>query len=351
MQTLLPLPFPELTEIEQTLAMLPSWAQVRTLTSVPCRGQTFPIHSILYAHPDLSADQDLPMITFVGGVHGLEKIGTQVILAYLQTFNAYLSWDESAMELLKKVRVGFIPMLNPSGIYLGRRSNANGVDLMRNSPVEADDPGMFWEIYRGHRISSRLPWYRGPQGSAMEREARALQQWVHDHHFKTSVSLSIDVHSGYGAVDRFWFPFAGSFNPFPQVEECSALKKLMDRTLPNHVYRFEPQCQEYTIHADLWDYFFLEFQKQAASTQVFIPFTLEMGSWNWIKKNPLQAFRALGIFHPIKRHRIQRVLRRHVALFDFLIRATASHHQWTQLSSTDRVSLREAALRQWYSGL
>ena len=31
-----------------------------------------------------------------------------------------------------------MPLVNPGGMYLMRRANVNGVDLMRNAPVHAD---------------------------------------------------------------------------------------------------------------------------------------------------------------------------------------------------------------------
>ena len=51
-------------------------------------------------------------------------------------------------------------------------------------------------------------------------------------------------------------------------------------------------------------------------TAFFLPLTLEMGSWLWVKKNPRQLFSRHGIFNPLIEHRQQRVLRRHLALLD-----------------------------------
>jgi hypothetical protein len=47
-----------------------------------------------------------------------------------------------------------VPLINPAGIYLGMRSNGNGVDLMRNSPVEGAGTT---RIYSGHPITPHLP--------------------------------------------------------------------------------------------------------------------------------------------------------------------------------------------------
>ena len=69
-------------------------------------------------------------------------------------------------------------------------------------------------------------------------------------------------------------------------------------------------------------------QLQSGNNHVFLPFTLEMGSWLWVKKNPRQLFTWFGHFNPILPHRLTRVLRRHLTLFDFLLSATASYQYW-----------------------
>ncbi|MCY1558728.1 hypothetical protein D9M68_956870 [compost metagenome] len=78
-----------------------------------------------------------------------------------------------------------------------------------------------------------------------------------------------------------------------------------------------------------------------------MPLTLEMGSWLWIKKNPRQLFSRKGIFNPLIGHRQQRVLRRHLALLDFLSRAASSHTRWTP-GAEQRGQRHADALADWY---
>ena len=96
----------------------------------------------------------------------------------------------------------------------------------------------------------------------------------------------------------------------------------------------EPQSLQYTTHGDLWNYLFLESTKESTG-HTLLPVTLEMGSWIWIKKNPRQLFSSLGIFNPVKPHRLQRTLRRHHALLDFMLRAVASHENWATVEGID----------------
>ena len=101
-------------------------------------------------------------------------------------------------------------------------------------------------------------------------------------------------------------------------------------------------------HGDLWDFLY---RKAAERPQcVFLPLTLEMGSWLWIKKNPRQLFSRHGIFNPLIEHRQQRVLRRHLTWLDFVARAASGCRRWLPEGAA-RERHREAALDRWYRGV
>ena len=53
------------------------------------------------------------------------------------------------------------------------------------------------------------------------------------------------------------------------------------------------------------------------------------------------------MLNPLIQHRQQRVLRRHLALLDFVLRAAVSHRHWLP-AADQREALREAALARWY---
>jgi hypothetical protein len=80
---------------------------------------------------------------------------------------------------------------------------------------------------------------------------------------------------------------------------------------------------------------------------VFLPLTLEMGSWLWVKKNPRQLFSREGIFNPLIAHRQQRVLRRHLPLLDFTLRAAAASARWLPGPDAQQRH-RSAAQARWY---
>lgn len=307
----------ELTEFQDELV------STKTLGTIKHKNKTYPIISFQIGTNEVQR----PCLGLFGGVHGLEKIGTQVILAYLSSLFSQLKWDKDLRRTLTKARIVSIPLINPVGMEIFQRSNGNGVDLMRNAPVEAEDK--IFPLLSGHRLHPMLPWYRGEVPGKMEAESQILCQYVEDQIFPSTAAMSIDFHSGFGMKDRLWFPFAKSKKIFPNIREVENIKDLMNETLPHHIYTIEPQSDNYTTHGDLWDYLYLKkIEKDGAHKNPFIPWTLEMGSWIWIKKNPLQLFSPLGPFHPIKGHRTARVMRRHLLLIDFFFRAVRNRRSW-----------------------
>ncbi len=335
--------FPELAFLETLLEEMPAHARVRQEAKISYGQENFPIYSIAFGAPDPAA----PTLALVGGVHGQEKIGAQVVLSTLETLTELLQWDELTHHALKKSRVVFYPIANPVGMYLLRRGNGNRVDLNRNAPLDAATHSI--PVVGGHRISPHLPWYRGQAGAPMETEAQALCDWVRREVFPSRAAIALDCHSGYGSVDRLWFPHNHTFEPFADLAETFALKNLLDSAYPNHVYVMEPGAQGYTISGDLWDYLYLEHRAQSRGERRFLPLTLEMGSWLWLKKNPVQMFSAMGLFHPMHLHRHKRILRRHITLIEFLHKAVVSTDHWAFLSPESRAEARKGALDLWYS--
>ena len=297
-----------------------------------------PVYAIALGNPDPS----LPAVGYFGGVHGLERIGSRVVIAFLQSLVARLAWDASLRELLRRVRLLFMPLVNPGGMARGTRANPLGVDLMRNSPVESRDRVAL--LVGGQRISAGLPWYRGAAGAAMEPESAALCNWVARELLGRPFSLALDCHSGFGMRDRLWFPYAHRHAPMPALGELHALHRIFVQSHAHHCYVFEPQSRQYLAHGDLWDHLVLQ---AAAWPGVFLPLTLEMGSWLWVKKNPRQLFSRQGIFNPLIAHREQRVLRRHLPLLDFVLRAAAGHALWLP-QGEQRDSHRRQGMALWY---
>ncbi len=330
---------PEMAELEALLAAAGPLVRSEVAHRVRVGDLALPVYVLEMG----SQAEDAPAVALVGGVHGVERVGSQVVLAFLRSLVARLPWDPSLHDLLGRVRLLFLPVVNPGGMYRGTRCTPEGIDLMRNAPVEAEAAGL-WPV-RGQRLSRYLAWYRGRPGEPMAPEARALCDAVESRLLRQPFSLALDCHSGFGARDRLWLPYAGSRRPFERAPELYRLKQMFDTAYPNHThYLMEPQCHHYTTHGDLWDYLC---GVSLARGGVFLPLTLEMGSWLWVRKNPLQAFRALGLFNPLARHRLERTLRRHLVLLEFLLRAAAGYRNWLP-GPERREELERSAGRRWY---
>jgi predicted deacylase len=310
--------FAELDELSAILSAGASRFDVRTVCEVRAGAHTFPVVTASIG----SSDRQAPAIGFFGGVHGLERIGTQLILDYMRALLSRLEWDELLNEQLRSVRLLFMPIVNPGGMWANTRSNPNGVDLMRNAPQSAEGRVPF--LAGGQRIGPWLPWYRGTGKGAMELESAALLNVVKQELMQRPLSLALDCHSGYGWDDSIWFPYARTKQEMPHLPEMFQLKTMFEEAYPHHGYAFEPQSHQYLLHGDLWDCAY----DQTRAPNIFLPMTLELGSWRWISKNPSQIFSRAGMFNPVKAHRVERVLRRHVNFLDFLTRVAFASHRW-----------------------
>lgn len=330
---------PQLAELRELLDAAAGRLEVTEVCQVQAAGQAFPVYAVALGNPS----PEVPAVGFFGGVHGLERIGADVVIACLRNIVSRLDWDVTLKLQLERMRMVFMPIVNPGGLWLGTRANPRGVDLMRNAPV--DSPHALPLLLGGQRISARLPWYRGELGAPMEAESQALCQVVERELLPHAFSLCVDCHSGFGVRDRIWFPYAHTAQPIEHLPELHALSQTLDSGLPHHRYLFEPQSHQYLAHGDLWDHLYARACERGQG--VFLPLTLEMGSWLWLRKNPRQFLSRHGLFNPLIQHRQERVLRRHIGGLDFFSRAALGHAHWLPLG-TAREQHRERALDRWY---
>lgn len=338
---------PELIELEQLISLAGDAIRTETLGSIAHKGQMLPFYRL-----ELGSQKPIcPNLILVGGVHGIERIGSQVVIAFLRTIIQRLNWDASIHEQLQNVRLIIYPIVNPVGMWENQRANGRGVDLMRNAPVDAEQRPAF--MVGGHRLSRHLPWYRGNKGAAMEYESQLLCDNIALSLADQKHVISLDCHSGFGSRDRIWFPYAKSKQPWPKIADALALTKLFESTYTCHdFYLFEPQAKSYTTHGDLWDYIYDRYAENKG-TGLYLPLTLEMGSWLWLKKNPSLFFKPSSVFNlhslfnPVLPHRHARIMRRHLTFFEFLLSSVRSMESW-QCADAEFNPLYHAALDRWY---
>ena len=321
-----------------------SYWTFETTQSVQAKGTDFPLWKITCENKSsLTPSKDKACLILVGGIHGLERIGSQLCVSLIEKYYELSRWDYVFKHELENVKIVFFPFANPAGIQNRTRSNNNGVDLMRNAPITATDKIPF--LLGGQNYSTQLPWFRGTP-EKMETESQYLADEISQIVNSSRLTISIDIHSGFGFKDQLWFPWAFTKKPFPRLDLITAMMDYFEKLYPFHIYKIEPQSKVYCTHGDLWDYI----AHEKVEKPNYLPFTLELGSWIWVKKNPLQVFKLDGLFNPIKKHRIKRTLRRHQSLIDFTLRFLL-FAQKNDPKSFDKHDYYNKGLKKWYPEL
>ena len=183
--------FDEHEALKRILRQGSSQFEIETVCEVQTRRAPFPVFPIFTASIG-SRDPLATSIGFFGGIHGLERIGSQVVLDYMQSLQQRLTWDELLVQQLEKIRLVFMPIVNPGGMWAHKRANPHGVDLMRNAPQRSEGRVPF--LAGGQTISPLLPWYCGKPGAMMEIESAALLKVVSEQLACRPFSLALDCH-------------------------------------------------------------------------------------------------------------------------------------------------------------
>ena len=90
-------PLPELTALERIIELGAGKLETRVACEVKMpQGDSYPVHVIALGNPD----PKVPAVGYFGGVHGLERIGAGVVIAYLQSLVMRLQWDSTLHKQL-----------------------------------------------------------------------------------------------------------------------------------------------------------------------------------------------------------------------------------------------------------
>jgi hypothetical protein len=332
----------ELLSVEQLCRQAGNLIKTRTEALIEVDGFILPVVSLCIGNPDTAKH----CLLLTAGIHGVERIGSQVLLAWLESVVERCRWDSHwRAQFDEHIAIVAVPIVNPGGMLRDSRCNPNGVDLNRHAPIEAEDKVPF--LVGGQRLSAKIPWYRGRREAPYETEFIALQNVINRHCKPGSTRILVDFHSGFGFQDHIWIPYAFRRQPIDDIGSYVALKLLWERNFPHHNYIFGPQAMHYLSHGDIWDFFH---QHCRAEGSCLLPLTLELGSWLWVKKHPQQLFSFAGLFNPTVPHRHARVLRGHLLLMDFLLAATRNIDQWQPHGEQER-EMQQIAQSLWYRKL
>ena len=133
---------------------------------------------VISDNPDIEENE--PEFRYISTMHGDEPIGTELILYLIdRLLNDYGS-DARITDLVNETEIWLMPLMNPDGLELGTRANANGLDLNRSFPTFASN--FTGTIYDGE-----------PLGDAgRQPEVAAVMNWTAE----SSFALSANLHTG-----------------------------------------------------------------------------------------------------------------------------------------------------------
>src|SRR5664279_1400575 len=106
---------PELEALERIIELGAGWLQARVVCEVDLPGKgSYPVHVVTLGNPS----RDVPAVGYFGGIHGLERIGAEVVIAYLHSLVMRLQWESTLHRQLENLRLVFMPIVNPGGMAL-----------------------------------------------------------------------------------------------------------------------------------------------------------------------------------------------------------------------------------------
>jgi subtilisin-like proprotein convertase family protein len=149
---------------------------------------------------NLGIDEDEPEFAYISSMHGDEVVGKELCVNLINYLTDNYGSDTRVTNLIDDTEIWIMPSMNPDGTELGRRGNANNVDLNRDFPDQFIDP-----------INT---------GAGRAAETQAVMQWAEAH----NMVLTANFHGGALVAN---YPFdsnpAGSstFSPAPAPDHAA----------------------------------------------------------------------------------------------------------------------------------
>jgi carboxypeptidase D len=129
---------------------------------------------------DPNNEEDEPEFKYVAAMHGDESLGTEMCLYFIDLLLTEYGTDTRITNLIDSTAIWVVPLMNPDGLELGSRYNANGYDLNRSFPAYPTD--FTGNIFDGE-----------PLGDAgRQPEVAHIMNWT----ARNSFVLSANFHTG-----------------------------------------------------------------------------------------------------------------------------------------------------------
>ncbi|MBN1114608.1 MAG: alpha/beta fold hydrolase [Oligoflexia bacterium] len=277
-----------------------------------------PVHAFFISH---KPQKELPTVALFACFHGVEWIGSSVLINFINHFLNAMEWDEGLRELVRHINLCGIPIVNPVGRIENTRTNGNNIDLMRNSPVSSGNSSF---MLGGQEISPMLPWY---MGESLQPENKVTIDFLDKYVFPSDFKITMDIHSGFVNRSRIWIPYASGKKLPPKEEELfNKTKNHLDKIYRYHLYEYEKQTDVYRTHGDFWDY---NLDRHAQGGRgIYLPFTLEISSLQWSLRSFLIHWKFENLFNPLKENERNSEYIKHLHLMYFLLNLARNHERF-----------------------
>ena len=154
-------------------------------------------------NPDLEEDE--PEFKYVSTMHGDEPVGTELCVLLIDRLLSDYGTDARITEIVDETALWIVPLMNPDGLELFQRGNANGIDLNRSFPV-------FPTNYSGTIFTQPL------STEGRQPEVAHIMNWT----AANSFALSANLHTGALVVNYPYdhTPGISSGAPAPSPDEA-----------------------------------------------------------------------------------------------------------------------------------
>ena len=171
-------------------------------------------------------------------MHGDEPVGQETSLYFIDRLLGGYGSDARVTSLVNDAEIWLVPNMNPDGLVLNYRSNANGVDLNRDYP-EGSDPGGIGTVFDGP----------DPDYAGRQPETQAVMRWS----VAQSFTLSANLHTGALVAN---YPYDTNGNGFPDYAATpdDALYRELALTYARHngpMYN-SPEFPQGITNGDAW---------------------------------------------------------------------------------------------------
>ena len=146
-------------------------------------------------NPDVEEDE--PEAKYVGTMHGNEPVGQEMCLYLIDRLLGGYGTDSRVTALIDSTELWIVPNMNPDGLELNLRGNANGVDLNRDFP-EGSSPNNIRTIFDGSPLNT----------AGRQPETVAVMRWSAGQSF----TVAANFHTGALVAN---YPYDTNGNGFP----------------------------------------------------------------------------------------------------------------------------------------